>query len=56
MTVLRASEDFPIALPSCGGPGYTPALLSLIYEDVMRLRVFMRFLSVQKIELPKVLA
>jgi hypothetical protein len=53
VTVLRASDEFLIALPSsacCGGS----ALLSLIYEDLVRLRIFMRFLRAQKIQLPKV--
>lgn len=53
VTVLRASDDFLIALPSsacCGGP----TLFRLIYEDLLRLRIWMRFLSAQKIVLPKV--
>ena len=54
VTVLRASDDFLIALPSsasCGGP----TLFRLIYEDLLRLRIWMRFLSAQKIVLPRVI-
>ena len=56
VTVLRASDDFLIALPGGSGRGYTPALLSHIYEDVLTLRLILRFLSVQKIALPKVVS
>ena len=45
-----------IALPGGSGRGYTPALLSHIYEDVLTLRLILRFLSVQKIALPKVVS
>ena len=54
VTVLRASDDFLVALPSsasCGGP----TLFRLIYEDLLRLRIWMRFLSAQKIVLPRVI-
>lgn len=53
VTVLRASDDFLVALPSsafCGGA----IMLKLVYEDLLRLRIWMRFLHTQKIELPKV--
>ncbi len=54
VTVLRASDDFLIALPAsacCSGP----TLLRLIYDDLLRLRIWMRFLSAQKIVLPRVI-
>ena len=53
VTVLRASDDFLIALPSSAScDGHT--LFRLIYDDLLRLRIWMRFLSAQKIALPRV--
>ncbi len=52
---VRAHHIGP-SLPGGSGRGYTPALLSHIYEDVLTLRLILRFLSVQKIALPKVVS